>query len=99
MVSFLALQNDESETIVNGTDDLNYDAIATITHKCYFDISVGGFHSERIIIGLFGSVAPLTVRNFVELCSGVNGDGLTYKGAVFHRIIKDFMAQGGDITN
>ena len=57
----------------------------------------------RIVFGLFGDTAPVTTRNFVELCSGVNGVSssgatLSYKGTKFHRIITNFMAQGGDFT-
>ena len=63
------------------------------------DIKIGPYHSERIIIGLFANQVPLTVRNFVELCSGANQEGLSYKNSIFHRIVKDFMAQAGDITN
>mmetsp|Transcript_98178 Transcript_98178/g.253895 ORF Transcript_98178/g.253895 Transcript_98178/m.253895 type:complete len:204 (-) Transcript_98178:238-849(-) len=74
-----------------------------ITHKVFFDVKIGDAEPQRITIGLFGGVVPKTVANFVHLCKGGKGTAssgvpLHYKGSKFHRIIPNFMIQGGDFT-
>ncbi|KDQ17265.1 hypothetical protein BOTBODRAFT_30083 [Botryobasidium botryosum FD-172 SS1] len=65
--------------------------------RVFFDVSIGRQNPERIVFKLYDDVAPKTTRNFRELCTGEQGYG--YRGSIFHRIIPQFMLQGGDFTN
>ncbi|KAL3312998.1 hypothetical protein Ciccas_008400 [Cichlidogyrus casuarinus] len=68
----------------------------------FFDIGISGQEVGRIQMELFADKVPRTAENFRQFCTGEHRkDGVPqgYKGSQFHRIIKDFMVQGGDFIN
>lgn len=96
--------------------------------RCFFDVSIGGLPSGRVVFELFNDVVPKTCENFRSLCTGEKGLGQTTKkplnykvsrtnicfqnvcssygsyfacvqDVIFHRVVKDFIIQGGDFSN
>ena len=68
----------------------------------FFDMTIGGSPAGRIEMTLREDIVPKTAENFRALCTGEKGTGksgkpLHFKGSAFHRVINNFMCQGGDI--
>jgi cyclophilin family peptidyl-prolyl cis-trans isomerase len=74
-----------------------------VNPRVFFDVAQGGRPLGRIVFELFQDKTPKTAENFRALCTGERGKGrsgrpLHYKGSLFHRVIPNFMIQGGDFT-
>ena len=67
-----------------------------ITDRVYFDVSINEQKAGRVVMGLYGTIVPRTAKNFAVLATGDAGFG--FQGSRFHRIIPNFMIQGGDFT-
>lgn len=72
--------------------------------RCFFDLSINNVTIGRVVFELFTDICPKTCENFRCLCTGEKGIGkstqkpLHYKNCLFHRVVKDFMVQGGDFS-
>ncbi len=69
---------------------------STANPRVYFDLEINGSRAGRLIMTLYADIVPLTAENFRCLCTHEKGFG--FRHTSFHRIIKEFMAQGGDMT-
>lgn len=73
--------------------------------RVFFNVAIGKAAPKKITFELFNDMVPKTAENFRALCTGEKGAGkvsgkpLHYKNSIFHRIIPQFMLQGGDFTH
>lgn len=93
--SFITLFACLFTTAISAKEDTAEDP--EITHKVYFDINHGDKQIGRIVMGLYGLTTPQTVENFYQLTIS-RDPKMGYLNSIFHRVIPNFMIQGGDFT-
>lgn len=87
--------------VVQGEDYRPFHAVNPKNPKVFFEIAIDDKAAGPIEMELFADTCPKTAENFLQLCVGTTsktGKPLAYKGSSFHRVIPDFMCQGGDFT-
>uniref|UniRef100_A0A7S2TM15 Peptidyl-prolyl cis-trans isomerase n=1 Tax=Lotharella oceanica TaxID=641309 RepID=A0A7S2TM15_9EUKA len=96
---FLGNKELKDTTVVDTTElckALELKCVVRKTNGVFFDIKAGDKMLGRVVFDLRHDVCPKTCKNFQELATGQHGFG--YKGSPFHRVIPEFMCQGGDFT-
>jgi peptidylprolyl isomerase len=87
--------------VIQGEDYKPFHTVNPKNPRAFFEIAIDGKPAGRIEMELFADTCPKTAENFLQLCVGTTskaGKPLAYKGSSFHRVIPDFMCQGGDFT-
>ncbi|ESZ90424.1 peptidyl-prolyl cis-trans isomerase [Sclerotinia borealis F-4128] len=94
--SFPFIESSSSSPATSSNTEASTKSQDISSKNCFFDITVDSAPAGRITFKLHDEITPRTARNFRELCTGQHGFG--YAGTPFHRIIPQFMLQGGDFT-